>query len=524
MRLIFTHNNPVWKVATQWLAVLSLGIFSVANVVAQTPCTTGCTASLNVSVNPNGTLTATADNQTLCLTGSGNFNGTVDFGGRNGIRLCIGPLVNYQAYDPSSRTSRIINVLGNGKIIDNYGAIGLQTLNSSIEGVINLRNITINNFGATEFGTPVLPTITHAHTGTIIENGILLNSSAALNASGIFNVNPGATFNNRARVSIQNGTSIPFIFDGNGTFNQNGGTTVLNGQSFGVTTANVTGGNLILEGALLQVTGNFTQTGGNVSGGGNPLQPGSGCGSVNVAGISSIFGGTFGGGTGQIGMCDPSTRNNTTNVTGFDNQNGGSVVDPNGRLKCDCFIALPVTLVYFRVAYVNSAVNLNWATAAEKDNDYFTIERSTDGITFTEFTRIKGAGNSTGLLTYQHTDANPMDGLSYYRLKQTDLDGKFSYSQVKSVNTGTGTTSRTVSIFPNPVTQNEYVQVAVTDVKDGELYVSVFNQVGQQCFEARYPANTVPSIQVREFSASAGLYILQARKGNTIIREKLVVQ
>ncbi|HAS45505.1 MAG TPA: hypothetical protein DCS93_33785 [Microscillaceae bacterium] len=95
---------------------------------------------------------------------------------------------------------------------------------------------------------------------------------------------------------------------------------------------------------------------------------------------------------------------------------------------------LPIELLSFEaIQKDNQEVLLSWITLSETDNNYFTIERSTNGLKWNEVQRIKGAGNSKEILHYRYTDQYPLTGISYYRLKQTDLDGTFTYSKITSV-------------------------------------------------------------------------------------------
>ena len=71
---------------------------------------------------------------------------------------------------------------------------------------------------------------------------------------------------------------------------------------------------------------------------------------------------------------------------------------------------------------------IQWSTATEINNDFFTVERTLDGINFEEVLEMTGAGNSFEPLTYNGEDEYPLPGTSYYRLKQTDYDGQFEYS------------------------------------------------------------------------------------------------
>jgi hypothetical protein len=95
---------------------------------------------------------------------------------------------------------------------------------------------------------------------------------------------------------------------------------------------------------------------------------------------------------------------------------------------------LPIELMFFTAETSNKGVNLNWATATEINNDFFTIERSLNGNNWEVIDYLTGAGNANYMIEYSFTDANPYQGVSYYRLKQTDYDGKFEYFAPVAVN------------------------------------------------------------------------------------------
>lgn len=109
---------------------------------------------------------------------------------------------------------------------------------------------------------------------------------------------------------------------------------------------------------------------------------------------------------------------------------------------------LPISLLEFTATPADGAVNLLWKTASELNNDYFTIERSADGVVFHEILRVRGAGNSSQTLTYQIQDQQPLTGISYYRLKQTDYDGQYEYFEMVRVRFEQGDTD--LLIYPNP--------------------------------------------------------------------------
>ncbi len=108
---------------------------------------------------------------------------------------------------------------------------------------------------------------------------------------------------------------------------------------------------------------------------------------------------------------------------------------------------LPIELVAFNAEAVNQVVELTWKTASEIDNDYFTIERSNDARNFEEVIRVQGAGDSHQQLDYLATDEDPYNGTSYYRLKQTDFNGNFTYSEIRAVSFSA---NKELAVYPNP--------------------------------------------------------------------------
>ncbi len=94
---------------------------------------------------------------------------------------------------------------------------------------------------------------------------------------------------------------------------------------------------------------------------------------------------------------------------------------------------LPIELLFFQASANGKAVHTSWVTSSETDNDFFTIERSANAADFYPIGTLNGAGNSQTELNYAYADDAPLLGISYYRLKQTDFDGGFTYSDIRSV-------------------------------------------------------------------------------------------
>jgi hypothetical protein len=113
---------------------------------------------------------------------------------------------------------------------------------------------------------------------------------------------------------------------------------------------------------------------------------------------------------------------------------------------------------------------LSWTTESEHNNDYFNIEKTLDGNIFENIGYIKGAGNSTQSTTYSFTDYNSNGDINYYRLKQTDYDGKFIYSDLISIDTRIRAkiVSRMVSLMGTEVNEM-YRGIVIVEYTDGSI-------------------------------------------------------
>jgi fibronectin-binding autotransporter adhesin len=111
---------------------------------------------------------------------------------------------------------------------------------------------------------------------------------------------------------------------------------------------------------------------------------------------------------------------------------------------------LPIELLFFDAQLTTGKiVELSWATASETNNDYFTIEKTRDGSSFEKVADVRGAGNSRARIQYNTFDNDPYEGYAYYRLKQTDFDGKFVYSKLVGIDNSSAE-QYDFTIFPNP--------------------------------------------------------------------------
>lgn len=185
---------------------------------------------------------------------------------------------------------------------------------------------------------------------------------------------------------------------------------------------------------------------------------------------------------------------------------------------------LPVSLVQFTAAYTGSSVRLQWITASEENSDYFDIERSADGTRFETIGNKPAAGTTTSRQYYNYEDASPLTGYSYYRLKQVDLDGRFTYSTIVRVTAQAG--ARGISIYPNPA--DHYFQLTWTNMKQGNYILSIIGSDGQMVKRHTVAVNGVFQVTTiqRETSWSPGIYLLQvsAQSGEVVSRLQVVVR
>lgn len=138
---------------------------------------------------------------------------------------------------------------------------------------------------------------------------------------------------------------------------------------------------------------------------------------------------------------------------------------------------LPIELLDFSVKRVNNDAHLEWSTASETNNDHFEIERSLDGVTYKQIGTEKGAGNSTQVINYEMNDVNAGDfvlnGTIYYRLKQVDYDGKYSYSNIQNV---FFSDEASTLIYPNPTQGN--LTISYTAASEYEIMIRVIDILG----------------------------------------------
>jgi len=218
------------------------------------------------------------------------------------------------------------------------------------------------------------------------------------------------------------------------------------------------------------------------------------------------------------------SRDNVTQLGELDNDGAPDFRDNDNN------VSLPIELVRFIATKVGENVQLDWTTATEINNDYFTIERSVDGEFFEPILTEKGAGTSSKIIHYRRFDNQPFEGYNYYRLKQTDFNGEnkeFNIEVVKFETFGNIKESRKYSVYPNPTTGRELF-LEIDQPKAGEYQIKIMSPLGKLISQRTFwiESETIYFEQeiLRGLRMAKGVYFLSVQVDAQIETFKFVVQ
>ena len=230
---------------------------------------------------------------------------------------------------------------------------------------------------------------------------------------------------------------------------------------------------------------------------------------INIDGGLTV-GGNYTGGNGSV-----ISGSGTTNVIGSITLSG------SGTITTDI---LPIELIEFTATFNEDRVDLYWSTASEINNEKFIIEKSKDGYTWQEVLMVAGAGNSSSIIEYYESDKEPLSGVSYYRLKQVDYDGKsetFNVVPVENIENG----MIAFNIFPNPTTQ-ENINLSFTGLENKEILVIVRDVQGKEYYSKVTIVNSSEEIQVLSVDQHlpSGIYLVTASSINELYSQKIIIK
>jgi hypothetical protein len=516
--------------------------------------TTGCTWTVN---SADATAHALNGGAKLCIVSGGTYTGAIDvtasgtggsvvvasggafnpasIGGWSSIGAAGTTGVIFEIQSGATSTMPAISLSSsNSFILNNCGTTtvaSLATASSKVGCVLQINNpgaltitgafnpasnnVTVNNTGNLTMGafSASSSTVNLNNTGTITMTGTFSGASCTCNINNASTINAG---------------TYDFTFASSNTF--------CNSGSMIVHTIAMSSSGAINNSGTIHATGNVTMSScvpginvcpnstltidGNLSASSSTLQGVAPCGKISVGGVSDF---------------------SSTTLTTFNLEDAGAVGSPGSGqpyahscssctssgmgyfdVYCSQDLNLPIKLLSFTAQYISDdKVEAKWITATETHNDYFTVERSADGQNFQLAGIVKGAGTSSEKLSYSFVDEHPFSGISYYRLRQTDFDGKYSLSKIVAVEQNKNTTG---TIFPNP-TSGSYT-IRLTGKNENQVVVAMYDMLGQIVYNSS--VDIVDGLNLIKINPSeniaTGIYYVNLLSRYNTFKHKLIIE
>jgi hypothetical protein len=183
-------------------------------------------------------------------------------------------------------------------------------------------------------------------------------------------------------------------------------------------------------------------------------------------------------------------------------------------------MTLPIELLSFTAIAIKGAVDVNWKTASEINNDYFNVQRSADGLEFYDITRIQAGSSAKEIQKYNYVDSNPLSGKSYYRLKQTDLDGTVNFSDIRMVILD-GSES-VVTAYPNPVT-NGKISIDFHTSLENPTRITVYDTMGKIVLQD-VVAEGISTYSMDMTNTPTGVYVIKGVNAKSGFQQTIVVK
>lgn len=206
-------------------------------------------------------------------------------------------------------------------------------------------------------------------------------------------------------------------------------------------------------------------------------------------------------------------------VEGGGNPSAGCM--PNSDMLIDLSL-LPVTWGSFGVQSSGYGNLLSWTTLSESNNDRFEVQRSSNGRQFAALSQLPGAGNSSVNRGYEYFDPSPVFGRNFYRIKQVDLDGDFSYSKVVSVRFEAESGLQTAVVSPNPTTGD--LSIHFISEEGRPVNLSLYDMCGKQYYHGEQPTQKGANGFNLDLGAfPVGIYFLRIDDGREVVDKKVLL-
>ena len=484
------------------------------------------TCTINITANSSISYTLTPG-QTLCINPGITYTGDVTMSG--------GTLCNRGNY-PSGN----INVWQQGGTVYNSGTMTKNNLSTA-------NNLNFYNTGTLQvYGDLNISSGSGFYNNTngvlnvtgSINNNSIFNNAAAVDIRGAYNANSSSTLNtNSGSMSVGGSMNLSVPFSNTNTllvkgdFRVNGGSSFTNGPN---ATLQVNGlyenNSLTVNNGSISINGNFTNNGSGtftnnktVTILGNFLNNSAINGNFNTCNPFIVYGSSIvNNGSGSINNNDICRKSTGSTFTSQYGTVGGSVT------YCTCSAGvtpLPIVLKSFTADCKGNDVAIDWTTSTEINNAFFTVSRSSDAISWETFQVVAGSMNSNQEVKYSVTDARPLDGTSYYRLHQTDLDGTSEYFSPVSVSCSGSSDVASVSIYPNPVDEQFTISIQAL-LSDSKSLIEVYDLTGRKKLVKSLALNAgTNSVMMDRETLAPGTYTVRViSNGNVLGVQKAILR
>lgn len=187
---------------------------------------------------------------------------------------------------------------------------------------------------------------------------------------------------------------------------------------------------------------------------------------------------------------------------------------------------LPIKLSLFDVVkYDATSAKIDWKSAKEVNSDFFDLERSEDGVSWTQVTTIKAAGNTSNTQEYSYIDSNlpgtrTSNKIFYYRLRMVDLDGSFAYSDVRGVNFTRSKAEEYLTVYPSPTANRLNIDMSSFTLDNGDISLEIYDQLGKRVMTKDIIGTGIELIDVSDLPAS--VYVLKVTQDIKIHTKQFV--
>ncbi len=451
--------------------------------------TTGCT-----SLTGSGTTTYNTNNSSVCYTLTGNYS-----------TVTVTSVNSTISINGGSQTLTTLNInLNNGTSGTNgysnkiylCGNITIGTLNSygNNDTVYVCGNVTINNWGYTGGISNIVSVINQGASLTLTNAPAILNTGSpySFKVVNYGTLNSGANWTMGGETTLVNASSISAINFGSHSLTVNGGILYMNG------------GNLTTTGALTIYStnsicmGNFSSINvGNISNsasnGITMLYGYTGC--VSYTGSATVY--NYLSSSSSFYVCAASSATGTA-------YNSASWPKVTVLRNCSvtCTQVLPLTLTDFSVNSSFSNVILKWRVSSEQNKGQFEVQRSDDGIEFSDIGTVAASENYTSQTEYNFIDHSPVIGNNFYRLKLLTDNGNPSYSEVKKIEIIPPTEMKTIT----SASQN-YIQIIMPQNSSNST-LRLLDMQGR-VLKTVLVTGQQESINIQTSNIASGIYVVE---------------